>query len=168
MPPALRRTGRILFRLCEAISAAAFAALFIDFVLQVFFRYVLRAPLVWTVEVAGLLFVFLSLFTAATQMGFRDHVRLDLVMEMLPAGPRRLLTCLSMLVFAFFMLASLPDTVAVLEWMWPERTNALRLSLGPMFVLMIFFVASYAIRAVIEAVTIWRRPLDHPAEAPDV
>ena len=77
--------ARVLFagrKIAEVISVALFAALFLTFVAQVFWRYVLGDPLVWTLEVAGILFVTVSLFTAATQMPFREHVSLDLVVDL--------------------------------------------------------------------------------------
>lgn len=136
----------------EWISAALFAALFMTFVLQVFFRYVLQDPLVWSLEIAGILFVALSLFTAATQMPLREHVALDLVMDMLPRRLTGVLRAISLTVFSIVMLLSIPDIIRVLEWMYKERTFALRFNLGHLFVLMIFFVAIYAIRGLLDAV----------------
>ena len=133
-----------------------FAALFLTFVAQVFWRYVLNNPLVWTLEVAGILFVTVSLFTAATQMRIRDHVALDLVVDALPAPLNKLLRSVSLLIFSGVLLLSVPDTVRVLEWMFNERTFALRLNLGYLFVLMIGFIVIYAIRGIWEAVGLWR------------
>ena len=42
------RFVRLLLKLPEIISVAMFAALFLTFVAQVFWRFVLRDPLVWT------------------------------------------------------------------------------------------------------------------------
>ncbi|RYH07870.1 TRAP transporter small permease [Tropicimonas sp. IMCC6043] len=141
--------GRFL-RLCEWISATMFAVLFLTFVAQVFWRYVLRDPLVWTLEVAGILFVALSLFTAATQMPLREHVALDLVMDMLPKAISRWLRVVSLLVFSVIMLLSIPDTIRVLEWMFKEFTFALHFNLGYLFVLMIGFVCAYAAKALFD------------------
>jgi len=143
---------RRFIRICELLSAAMFAALFLTFVAQVFFRYVLREPLVWSLEVAGLLFVAVSLFTAATQMPLREHVSLDLFMDLFSSRVAGILRGLSLLTFAGVMFLSVPDTIRVLEWMYKERTFALRFNLGHLFVLMIFFVLAYAIRAVFDAI----------------
>ncbi len=137
---------------CEWVSAAMFAALFLIFVAQVFWRYVLREPLVWSLEVAGLLFVIVSLFTAATQMPLREHVALDLVMDLIPRKVAGIMRGVSLLLFAGVMLLSIPDTIRVLEWMYKERTFAIQFNLGHLFVLMIVFVIAYAIRAVLDAI----------------
>lgn len=157
----LRRAGRLLRKAAEIVSVAMFAALFLTFVAQVFWRYVLNDPLVWTLEVAGILFVTLSLFTAATQMPLREHVGLDLVVDLFPPRIRKVLRTFSLLLFAVVMALSLPDTFAVLEWMFRERTYAIRFNLGWLFVLMIGFVIAYVVRAVLAAVLQWRAgPVD--------
>lgn len=140
-----------LVRVCEWLSAIMFATLFLTFVAQVFWRYVLRDPLVWTLEVSGILFVTLSLFTAATQMSLREHVALDLVVDALPKSLSAWLRAFSLLLFAGVMLLSIPDTIRVLEWMYKERTFAIKFNLGHLFVLMIGFVLIYAIRAIFDA-----------------
>lgn len=151
-----RRVGRVLERGAEIVSVSLFAALFLTFVAQVFWRYVLNAPLVWTLEVAGILFVTLSLFTAATQMPLRDHVSLDLAVDLFPSPIRRVLRTISLLLFAGVMALSLPDTVRVLEWMFDERTFAIQFNLGWLFVLLIIFVVAYIVRAVLTAIRLWR------------
>jgi len=150
-------------RLAEALSALMFAALFLTFVAQVFWRYVLREPLVWTLEMAGILFVTLSLFTAATQMPFREHVSLDLAVNLFPPRVRRVLISFSLLLFAAVMLLSIPDTVRVLEWMYKERTYALDFNLGHLFVLMIAFALAYALRAIWTVIRLWRDDGEDPA-----
>lgn len=158
------RTGRNLLGLArkgaEILSVAMFAALFLTFVAQVFWRYVLHSPLVWTLEVAGVLFVTLSLFTAATQMPFREHVSLDLVVDLFGPKMRRVLRTLSLSLFALVMALSLPDTVRVLKWMFREHTYVLDFNLGWLFVLMIGFVLAYVLRAVVLVVRMWRDGVD--------
>lgn len=155
-PPQQPRVIKIALRLAEVISVAMFAALFLTFVAQVFWRYVLNAPLVWTLEVAGVLFVSVSLFTAATQMPLREHVSLDLIIDILPNGLRQVLITMSLLLFAVPMVLILPDTFASLEWMYRERTYAIDFNLGHLFVLMIFFVLASVARALWGIWQIWR------------
>lgn len=148
----MARLGRLVWRASEAVSVALFGALFLTFVAQVFWRYVLKDPLVWTLEVTGVLFVVLSLFTALTQMPFRDHVSLDLAVDALPGRLARALRAVSLLAFAVVMLWSIPDTIRVLEWMYDERTFVLDINLGHLFVLMMVFVTIYSLRALRDAV----------------
>lgn len=155
-PTMRRRLLALPRKAAEIVSVALFAALFLTFVAQVFWRYVLNQPLVWTLEVAGILFVTLSLFTAATQMPLREHVSLDLVLDLFPPAIRRVLRTISLSLFALVMVLSLPDTVAVLEWMFREHTYAIDFNLGNLFVLLIVFVVAYVLRAVITVIRLWR------------
>lgn len=152
----LRRIAILAHKVAEIISVSLFAALFLTFVAQVFWRYVLNAPLVWTLEVAGILFVTLSLFTAATQMPFREHVSLDLAVDLFPPTIARVLRTISLTVFAVVMALSLPDSVRVLEWMFDERTFAIHFNLGWLFVLLIIFVVAYIARAILTVIRLWR------------
>ncbi len=160
-PASLRLLRDRLIQFCEWLSVTMFAALFLTFVAQVFWRYVLRDPLVWTLEVAGILFVTLSLFTAATQMRLKEHVAFDLVMDLLPRRIAGIGRAISLTLFAAVMLLSVPDTVRVLEWMYKERTFAIKFNLGHLFVLMIGFVVIYAGRALWSAYAHLRSGNDH-------
>ena len=90
------------------------------------------------------------------------HVRhpvLDLCRTGLLALPKTLsvwLRAFSLLLFATVMLLSIPDTIRVLEWMYKERTFAIKFNLGHLFVLMIGFVLIYAVRAALDAVRLLR------------
>ena len=162
-PPAGDQAARLLRlagKAAEVVSATLFAALFLTFVAQVFWRYALRDPLVWTLEAAGILFVTLSLFTAATQMPFREHVALELFLDIFPRKVRRVLVTLSLSLFALAMLVSLPDTFGVLKWMYREHTYAIDFNLGHLFVLMIVFVIAYILRAVAGIIQLWRQSWD--------
>jgi TRAP-type C4-dicarboxylate transport system permease small subunit len=89
-------------------------------------------------------------------MSLRDHVGMDLALGIAPPQVRRWLLTLSLGLFALVMLASVPDTVQVLKWMYRERTYAIGFNLGHLFVLMIFFVIAYVLRAVMAILRLWR------------
>ncbi len=134
---------------CETIAVILFALLFLNYVLQVFMRYVMNDPLVWTLEAAGILFISVSLWTAAFCMDFTEHVKFDLLIKALGPIGKRILLSLSL--GSFFVLAcwSIPDTILLLEYMYDEYTYALNFPMGHLFVLFIIFLIAYAIRAAI-------------------
>ena len=145
----------------ELVSVVLFAGLFLNYVLQVFMRYVMNDPLVWTLEAAGILFIAVSLWTAATLMPFGEHVSFDLVHGRVGPTIRRVMTTISLGAFLILALWSIPDTVRVLDFMYDERTYALEFNLGHLFVLMMFFLLAYAARAGLAVWRIWR---DEPGE----
>lgn len=75
----LRAFNRGLERLLLAVLAGAFAALIVVVFLQVFARNVLAIPLVWTLDLAQLLFSWCIFLGAAVALRWDAHYALDLV-----------------------------------------------------------------------------------------
>ena len=78
------------------------AAMFVAFILQVVFRYVMNLPVAWTDEVCTLVWLWGILWGASFVMRNRDDIRFDMVYSHLPrpraagvhaAGQRRRSCC---------------------------------------------------------------------------
>ncbi len=63
------------------VPILAFVVMFSCFVLQVFFRYVLRNPLPWTQEIIVVAFVWIVMFGSCYTMRGRWHVKFTLVYD---------------------------------------------------------------------------------------
>ena len=61
-------------------------------------------PLIWSVDLAQLLFIWLCFFGAAKAMRERSHLGVDFLARLLPSGIRLLLETLMSLLFAAFFL----------------------------------------------------------------
>ncbi len=72
----------------HAIAAALLFAIFLVVLAQVFFRYVLGRPLVWTEEAARYLYVWTCYLGAAAAYHRGIHVRIGVVADRLPGGLR--------------------------------------------------------------------------------
>jgi TRAP-type C4-dicarboxylate transport system permease small subunit len=72
--------------------------------LQVAGRYLFSNPLAWTEELATILFAWLVFLGAALALKQRDHFAIEVVVELLPRAPRRLVRLLAI---ALVMLVSL-------------------------------------------------------------
>ena len=57
--------------------------------MQVFYRYVLEAPLPWTEELARYLFVWTAMLAAAVSVGRSDQFNIPMFADVLGDGPRR-------------------------------------------------------------------------------
>lgn len=89
--------------------------------LQVFFRYVLQAPLPWSEELARYLFVWSSLLAAAVVVGKHDHFSIPFAVELLPARlrwPVEVLGTLLCIAFALIMV------VKGTNWSWRMRSGS--------------------------------------------
>ncbi len=71
------------------LVAAAMAVMFLVVVAQVFYRYVLNAPLIWAEEAARYLLVLTTFIGAPVAMRRGAHIAVTLIVELLPRGARR-------------------------------------------------------------------------------
>ena len=71
------------------IIAALFGATILTVAAQVFFRYLLHRPLVWTEELSGFLFVWMTFVGAALAVKDGTHIRVDLLVSRLPPRAAR-------------------------------------------------------------------------------
>ncbi|MDR1535517.1 MAG: TRAP transporter small permease [Planctomycetota bacterium] len=73
----------------ECLSLAFFTFMCVLMVLQLLSRYVLRSPLLFTEEFSRLSYVWVAFLGMAVAHHRRDHIRVDLFLNLLPPGGRR-------------------------------------------------------------------------------
>src|SRR5689334_3072110 len=84
--------GRTLRRLADHVAVALMATMFVSFLLQIFFRYVLNRPLGWTEEVTVLCWLWVVLWSASFILADREEVRFDIVYGVVPRRIQRVFT----------------------------------------------------------------------------
>lgn len=87
--PLARLTGA-LDRFTCVVCIALFAGILAIMVLQVSFRYVLNSPLVWTEELARILYIWACYLGAPVALRRGNHVTILFAMDRLPQGVGRL------------------------------------------------------------------------------
>lgn len=80
----LTRLNAALHRAACGASIALLAAIFVILILQITFRYLLNAPLVWTEELARYLYIWACYLGAAVALRRGNHIVIALVHERLP------------------------------------------------------------------------------------
>jgi TRAP-type C4-dicarboxylate transport system permease small subunit len=113
---------RLLGRLEAWLLAAMVAAITAVTFAQVFTRYVLGDPLIWTEEVARYLFVWITLVGGAAAVRLHRHFGLDILRRFFPPL-RTPLGALTMLVVAAFL--------ALLLWTGIAETRQAALQISP-------------------------------------
>lgn len=79
-----KKIGKFLLDIIEVyIPIAAFVIMFASFILQVFFRYVVRSPLTWTYELCTITFLWSGMLGALNALRHDDHVVFGLVHDAL-------------------------------------------------------------------------------------
>lgn len=96
-----------MYRLFEAAAIAFFLLMLGSSLLQVFYRYVLNAPLMWTEELARLMAVGTTYFGGVVVLIAREHIRVDVIESLLE---RRALAMLA--IFGDVLIALFLATVA--------------------------------------------------------
>ncbi|MUK87640.1 TRAP transporter small permease subunit [Ornithinibacillus sp. L9] len=144
----------------EHLATFLFILFFIAAILQVFFRFVLNAPLTWSEEAARYLNLWSVLLGAALAVKHRDHLRVDLVDNLVKKWPYRaqigfyfFTTIISGLLVLSFLSGSIQMTID--RWnvpltMLPLSQGVIYLALLVSSILMLWFFTHQLIHYIID------------------
>lgn len=109
--PIVRRLRDVLFDAIEIyIPVASFVVMFITFIIEIFYRYVLNNPLTWPFEITTITFVWTVLFGAIYTMRRREHIAFSLIYDLMSATWQRRVRLLSNgITFVGFGIAIVPS-----------------------------------------------------------
>jgi TRAP-type C4-dicarboxylate transport system permease small subunit len=126
------------------VPVASFIIMFTVFILQVFFRYVIRHPLVWSMEVIVLGFIWTVEFGACYTMRKKSHVKFTMIYDRLDAKPAAVFRMIgnSIIVLTFLILVPASWNQALYESF--EKTADLRIPYTVMFLPFVYFLLSAA------------------------
>lgn len=113
--------ARISMLLVVVMTVAFVAAL----LLQVFYRYVLNAPLAWSEELATLLFVWATLLAAATAIRSGDTLRLTFVEDALTPRRAALLRAVQQVLVIVFGLVLILNGWRLAQLVWTNTSAAM-------------------------------------------
>jgi len=154
------RLVRILAKAAEAVSAAAFAAMFVLFLAGVFARYVLGRPIIWSDELIMVIFLWMVFLTEAFVITEREQVTFDGIYDFLGERGRRVIQALGALVIAVIFLIALPTVFDYVRFLWRERTNALQWRLDVVYFCFVIFWIAVVVRALLKLIRLagpnWR------------
>jgi TRAP-type C4-dicarboxylate transport system permease small subunit len=110
------------------IAGLLFLAIFATLVAQTSMRYVFRSPLTTSQEMATIAFVWLIFWTAACCLKVNDHIRFDLVYDVVPDWLKRVFMVLCNLLFMGIFVYAAQDTLEYLRFLERQFTASLRLT----------------------------------------
>jgi C4-dicarboxylate transporter DctQ subunit len=145
--------GRTLRRLADHVAVALMATMFVSFLLQIFFRYVLNRPLGWTEEVTVLCWVWGVLWTAAFITSDREEVRFDIVYGAVPPRVRGAFTIATSIALIVLLAWSLPATWKYVTFMKREHSAYLHMRFDVLYSIYLVFAVACIVRHVALA---WR------------
>ncbi|WP_170351611.1 MULTISPECIES: TRAP transporter small permease [Ruegeria] len=112
-------------RLTEAIAGGMLAAIFLIFLLQILLRYFFT-PAGWTLELIGILWVWVIFFSCAFIVRERDHVKFDIIYLSVPMRVRQVFAMLAAAAIVVGMLYSFLPTWDYIDWMKIRKTATVR------------------------------------------
>jgi TRAP-type C4-dicarboxylate transport system permease small subunit len=148
MPASLRSIGQWLARRAENIASAMLAAMFLAFLLQIFFRYVLGLPIGWTHELSVILWVWLVLWGAAFVITEREEIRFDIIYGAASPGARRIMCIITAISLIALYSISFPAVLDYVTFMKVEKTAYLKIRFDYLFSIYIIFVIATIIRYI--------------------
>ena len=148
-PPARGGLGRIV----DHVAVALIATMFVSFLLQSAFRYVLNRPLGWTEEVTVICWVWVVLCTAALIVRDHEEVRFDVVYGVMPPRTKRVFTAITSTAIIVLVAASLPATWRYIAFMKREHTAYLHLQFDYVYSIYLLFAVAVIVR---HALLLWR------------
>jgi len=148
MTARLRTIGAFLARRAENVAAAMLAAMFLAFLLQIVFRYVLGLPIGWTHEASVILWLWLVLWGAAFVVSEREEIRFDIIYGAVGPGARRIMALVTALALIALYAISFPAALDYVAFMKVERTSYLKIRFDWLYVIYIVFVAASIVRYI--------------------
>lgn len=137
----------------DLIGVLLFTTAFIGFIAQVFFRYVMNRPILWTEEVTMIAFIWTVFWAAAFMVNLREHVTFDVVYAVVSPRVQRVMAIFSMIVLIAMFVLLIPATWDYLTFMLRKKSPVLRLPMTWIYGCYLLFVVNFTIQA---AVRLWR------------
>ena len=112
------------------IPVLAFCGLFGVFIMQVFYRYILRDPKSWSMEVTSICFVWVVLLGACYAQRKRGHVTFTLIYDMLSVKWKSLSAFLGNLIIFAALAISVVPTWEYIQFMKVQKSSVLKIGLN--------------------------------------
>lgn len=145
----MERLGSVagwLHRRAQDIASLMLAVMFIAFICQVVFRYVLNLPVGWASELSIVMWLWLVLWGAAFVVREEEEIRFDILYSSVRPGTRRVMVILSALAALFLYGYSLPATWDFVTFMKITKTSYLDIRNDWLFSIYVLFVAAVLVR----------------------
>jgi C4-dicarboxylate transporter DctQ subunit len=153
-----RRIGDWLRRRADDVAVALIATMFVSFLLQIVFRYVLNRPLGWTEEVTVLCWVWVVLWGASFIVADADEVRFDILYNAVPPRVRRVFTIIASIALIVLIALSLPATWRYVVFMKREHSAYLQMRFDYLYSIYLIFAVVCIVRQARLAWLAWRGP----------
>jgi TRAP-type C4-dicarboxylate transport system permease small subunit len=144
----LRTIGAWLARRAENVAAIMLGAMFLAFLLQIAFRYLLGLPIGWTHEISVILWIWLVLWGASFVITEREEIRFDILYGAVGPSTRRIMAIITAVALVALYAISFPAVLDYVTFMKVEKTSYLKIRFDWLFSIYIVFAVATIIRYI--------------------
>jgi TRAP-type C4-dicarboxylate transport system permease small subunit len=144
--PALQALGAWCYHRAENVIAAMLAVMFVAFIIQIVFRYLLNFPMGWTQELTVILWIWLVLWGAAFVIRETEEVRFDILYATASPKARRIMCIITAIALIALYGVSLPGVVDYVAFMKVESSAYLKIRFDLLFSIYVVFAVAVIIR----------------------
>ena len=145
-----------LRRRADNVAVALIATMFVSFLLQIVFRYVLNRPLGWSEEVTVLCWVWVILWGASFIVADEDEVRFDILYNAVSPNVRRVFTIIAGVALIVLIALSLPATWRYVVFMEREHSAYLKVPFDYLYSIYLIFAVVCILRQTRLGWLAWR------------
>jgi TRAP-type C4-dicarboxylate transport system permease small subunit len=139
------------------LPVVSFTVMFLTFILQVFFRYVIRHPLTWSMEIIVIGFVWTVIFGACYTMRRKSHVKFTMIYDRLAPRPAALVRMLGNIIIAGTFISLVWASWKYSLFLGFQKTAVFRISYTVIFIPFAYFLVSitgYSVSEIIEDIKV--------------
>lgn len=100
----LEKIAHLLEQVVNRVALIFFSVIFGVMLIQIFFRYVLNSPLVWTEELCRFLFIWICFLGWTIALRRKSHIRISFFLERLPPLAQKMITIIFQLLILVFLI----------------------------------------------------------------
>jgi C4-dicarboxylate transporter DctQ subunit len=166
----MRTALRWLSARAENVAVALLTVMFLSFVLQIGARYVLNAPLGWTLELCLTTWLWVVFWGTAFCVHDRDHVKFDILYLAVPPRLRQWFAIVSSAAIVVGLLVSAPASWDYISFLYIKKSATLHIRLSYVFSVYMIFLIAVVIRYGLRIPWMLREgaPEDHPEDQVEV
>ena len=161
MPHQLRRAGAWLYQRAENLLAAMLATMFVVFIIQIVFRYLLNLPIGWTHEISVVMWLWMVLFGTAFVVRDNEEIRFDIFYAAASGRLKRVMVLISSLTLVVLFALSLPAVLDYIGFMKVQRTAYLKIRFDLLYSIYGIFAIAMIVRQLYAASqAVWGKAAD--------
>ena len=139
------------------LPVTSFLIMFLIILVGVFFRYVVRYPLAWSMEVIVIGFVWTVILGASFTMRQRSHIKFSLIYDWLKPKPAAVFRLVGNIIIVVTFLSLIYASLKYSLYMGFQKTAVFRIPLSYAYMPFVYFICSvsaYTITEIIEDIKV--------------